>query len=216
MSYLKTGPLNMTTKDKILKQLAENPIILYMKGVPTAPECGFSAKAAEILDRTQIPYAYVDVLKAPFIRDKLPSVSKWPTFPQLFVNGELIGGADIVEAMAQDGSLLSLLRAAASAPLAEPAPGQSIKPSEVEALIANVYPGAEIHIEGQGCDLSITVVSKQFEGLAMIKQHQGVMEALNEPLLSGRLHAVILKTYTPAQWRAQKPAASAGLLQIQI
>jgi monothiol glutaredoxin len=205
----------MTTKDKILKQLAENPIILYMKGVPTAPECGFSAKAAEILNRSGIPYAYVDVLKAPFIREKLPSVSKWPTFPQLFVNGELIGGADIVEAMDRDGSLLPLLQAAVS-PAAEPAPRQSITPSEVEALIANAYPGAEIHIEGQGCDLCITVISDRFEGLAMIKQHQGVMTALNEPIVSGRLHAVILKTYTPAQWQAQKPAAGAGLLQIQI
>lgn len=204
----------MTTKDKILKQLAENPIILYMKGVPAAPECGFSARAADILNRTGIPYAYVDVLKAPFIRDKLPSVSKWPTFPQLFVNGELIGGADIVEAMDQGGSLLPLLQAAV-APAAEPAPGQPIRPSEVEALIAKAFPGAEIRIEGQGCDLSITVISDLFEGQAMIKQHQGVMAALNEPLVSGRLHAVILKTYTPAQWQAEKPAA-VGLLQIQI
>lgn len=205
----------MTTKDKILKQLAENPIILYMKGVPTAPECGFSAKAAEILNLTGIPYAYVDVLKAPFIREKLPSVSKWPTFPQLFVNGELIGGADIVEAMDRDNSLLPLLLAA-GAPATEPAPGQAIKPSEVEALIVKAFPGAEIRIEGQGCDLSITVVSDRFEGLAMIRQHQGVMAALNEPIVSGRLHAVILKTYTPAQWRAEKPAAAVGLLQIQI
>lgn len=206
----------MTTKDKILKQLAENPIILYMKGVPTAPECGFSAKAAEILNRTHISYAYVDVLKAPFIRDKLPSVSKWPTYPQLFVKGELIGGADIVEAMDHDGSLLPLLQAAAGVPAAEPAPGQTISPSEVEALIAGAYPGAEIHIEGQGCDLSITVVSDRFADLTMIKQHQGVMAALNEPLVSGRLHAVILKTYTFAQWQAKKPAASAGLLQIRL
>jgi monothiol glutaredoxin len=207
----------MTTKDKILKQLAENPIILYMKGVPTAPECGFSAKAAEILNKTGIPYAYVDVLKAPFIRDKLPSVSKWPTFPQLFVNGELIGGADIVEAMDHDGSLLPLLQAAVSVPASETESGQTIKPSEVEAMITHAYPGAEIHIEGQGCDLSITVISERFADLTMIKQHQGVMEAVNEPLVSGRLHAVTLKTYTPAQWQAQQPAASAGLLlQIQI
>jgi monothiol glutaredoxin len=208
----------MTTKDKILKQLAENPIILYMKGVPTAPECGFSAKAAEILNRTGIPYAYVDVLKAPFIRDKLPSVSKWPTFPQLFVNGELIGGADIVEAMDRDGSLAPLLQAA-GAQAAESASGQSIRPFEAEAMIASAYPGAEIHIEGQGCDLSITVVSDRFEGLSMIEQHRGVMAALNEPIVSGRLHAVSLKTYTPAQWQTQKPvvdAAAAGLLQIQI
>ncbi|MGR8941347.1 MAG: Grx4 family monothiol glutaredoxin [Gammaproteobacteria bacterium] len=206
----------MTTKDKILKQLAENPIILYMKGVPTAPECGFSAKAADILKGTGISYAYVDVLKAPFIRDKLPSISKWPTYPQLFINGELIGGADIIEAMNAEGSLLPLLQAAASAPNPASAEAPALMPSEVEALIADAYPGAEIHIDGQGCDLSITVVSERFEGLAMIKQHQGVMAALNEPIASGRLHAVSLKTCTPEQWQAQQPAVQTGLLQIQI
>lgn len=202
----------LTTKDKILKQLADNPVILYMKGVPSAPECGFSAKAVDILNQTKIPYAYVDVLKAPFIRDKLPSVSKWPTFPQLFVNGELVGGADIVEAMHADGSLLPLLQAAAgpSAPAS-----QTITHSEVEALIVKAYPNAEIHVEGEGCDLGITVVSERFAGLPMVKQHQGVMEALSTPLTSGRLHAVTLKTYTPDQWQS-RPAASAGLLQIQL
>ncbi|MGR8980082.1 MAG: Grx4 family monothiol glutaredoxin [Gammaproteobacteria bacterium] len=204
----------MTTKDKILKQLAENPIIIYMKGVPSSPECGFSAKAATILDATKIPYAYVDVLKAPFIRDRLPSVSKWPTFPQLFVNGELIGGADIIEAMNNDGSLLPLLQEAVKEPV-QSQEEPTITHSEVESLIAGVYPNAEILIEGQGCDLIITVVSEQFAGLPMIRQHQSVMSALREPLASGRLHAVTLKTFTPGQWRAQPSAASAGLLQIQ-
>ncbi|MDD1612910.1 MAG: BolA/IbaG family iron-sulfur metabolism protein, partial [Methylococcaceae bacterium] len=198
------------------KQLAENPIILYMKGVPTAPECGFSAKAAEILNQTQIPYAYVNVMKSPFIREKLPSVSKWPTYPQLFINGELIGGADIIEAMNTDGSLLPLLQAAASAPSPASPDVPNILPSEVEALIAGAYPGAEIHIEGQGCDLSITVVSEKFKELPMIKQHQGVMAALGGPLASGSLHAVTLKTFTPGQWQAQKPVGNDGLLQIQI
>lgn len=202
-----------TTKDKILKQLADNPIIIYMKGVPSAPECGFSAKASAILTETKVPFAYVDVLKAPFIRDKLPSVSKWPTFPQLFVNGELIGGADIVEAMYNDGSLLPLLQNAVKP--AEDGTPATITHSEVEALIGAAYPGANIYIEGQGCDLSITVVSEQFAGQTMIKQHQGVMATLSEPLASGRLHAVTLKTHTPEQWQAKQPAA-AGLLQIQL
>lgn len=203
-----------TTKDKILKQLADNPIIIYMKGVPSAPECGFSAKASALLTETKVPFAYVDVLKAPFIRDKLPSVSKWPTFPQLFVNGELIGGADIVESMYNDGSLLPLLQNAVK-PAEEGAP-TTITHSEVEALIGAAYPGAGIYIEGQGCDLIITVVSEQFAGQTLIKQHQGVMETLSEPLASGRLHAVTLKTHTPEQWQTLKPAAAAGLLQIQL
>lgn len=204
----------MSTKDIILKQLANNPVIIYIKGVPSAPECGFSAKAIAILNETKVPFAYVDVLKAPFIRDRLPSVSKWPTFPQLFVKGELLGGADIVESMHNDGSLLPLLQAAVQK-TDETAPA-TISHSEVEALISADYPQAEIHIEGQGCDLTISVISDLFDGQTMIKQHQGVMATLAEPLASGRLHAVTLKTYTSAQWQPQQPAAGAGLLQIQL
>lgn len=204
----------MNAKEKILKQLAENPIIIYMKGVPTAPECGFSAKATEILTATKVPYAFVNVLMAPFIREKLPSVSKWPTFPQLFVNGELIGGADIIEALYHDGSLTPMLKDALRGN-PDSSPDTTIRPSEVIALIHGTYEDAEIHIDGEGCDLTIIVVSSAFADQSMIKQHQGVMATLNEPLASGRLHAVTLKTYTPGQWQAQKPAASAGLLQIQ-
>ena len=204
----------MSTKETILKQLAENPVIIYMKGVPTAPECGFSAKAVEILNATKVPYAYVDVLKAPFIRDRLPSVSKWPTFPQLFINGELIGGADIVESMNNDGSLIALLQAAVKPAGAETS--NVITHSEVEALIIKDYPDAQIAIEGEGCDLGIRVVSERFAGQTMVKQHQGVMATLSEPLASGRLHAVTLKTFTPEQWQEQKPTAQPGLLQIQL
>jgi monothiol glutaredoxin len=204
----------MSTKDIILKQLADNPVIIYIKGVPSAPECGFSAKAIAILNETKVPFAYVDVLKAPFIRDRLPSVSKWPTFPQLFVKGELLGGADIVESMHNDGSLLPLLQAAVQK-TDETAP-TTISHSEVEALIGADYPHAEIHVEGQGCDLTISVISDLFDGQTLIKQHQGVMATLAEPLASGRLHAVTLKTYTPAQWQPQQPAAGMGLLQIQL
>lgn len=98
----------------IQKQIAENPVILYMKGTPDAPECGFSAAAIAALKTTGIEFAYVNVLKAPQIRERLPSVSRWPTFPQLFVGGELIGGSDIVVAMVKDGSLLPMLVAAST------------------------------------------------------------------------------------------------------
>lgn len=203
-----------TTKDKILKQLADNPVIIYMKGVPTAPECGFSGKAVEILNATKVPYAYVDVLKAPFIREKLPAVSKWPTYPQLFVKGELIGGADIIESLSNDGSLLPMLQAAVVSD-GDSAQSPVIAHSEVESLIRQGYPDAVIAIEGQGCDLTVSVVSEVFAGLSMVKQHQGVMEALREPLASGRLHAVTLKTFTLDQWQQQQPDKSPGLIQIQ-
>lgn len=203
----------MNTKEQILQQLAENPIIIYMKGVPSAPECGFSGKACSILDETKIPYTYVNVLKAPFIRDRLPSVSKWPTFPQLFIKGELVGGSDIIEAMYQDGSLLPMLQAAYQETNET---AKSITHSEVEALIKRAYPDATLQIEGAACDLTITVVSDAFKGLTMIKQHQGVMDTLSAELASGRLHAVTLKTFTTDQWQQQRATEPSGLLQIQL
>jgi len=102
----------MTTEEKIKMQLAENPIILYMKGTPDAPSCGFSAKAAAALKSTGIEFAYVNILNSPFIMEKLPSVSNWPTYPQLFIRGQIIGGSDIVEEMLNSGELLPLLKAA--------------------------------------------------------------------------------------------------------
>ena len=205
----------MSAKDQILQQLAENPIIIYMKGIPSAPECDFSAKATAILDETKIPYTYVNVMKAPFIRERLPSVSKWHTFPQLFVNGELVGGCDIVEAMNNNGSLLPLLQSATHTESGSPN-STVITKSEAEELILKDYPNAEIQIDGEGCDLTITVISGIFVGQTMIQQHQGVMATLSEPFASGRLHAVTLKTYTPEQWQAMMPANNPGLLHIQL
>ena len=202
-----------STKDKILQQLAENSVIIYMKGVPTAPECGFSAKAVGILNATGIPFAYVDVLKAPFIREKLPSISKWPPFPQIFVNGELVGGADIIEAMDQDGSLLPLLE---SAEQQKTEHCGSLSPSEVEKLILGAFPDAVIEIDGQGCDLAIKVTSSQFEGLSMVQQHQAVMATLTEVLASGRLHAVTLKTHIPVAKQETPAEVASALFQIQI
>ncbi|GAB2190287.1 Grx4 family monothiol glutaredoxin [Sessilibacter sp. MAH2] len=94
-----------TTEEKIKNQIASNPVILYMKGIPEAPECGFSKAAVAALKSANIEFAYVNVLKSPFIRERLPKISNWPTFPQLFVHGELIGGSDIICDMVADGSL---------------------------------------------------------------------------------------------------------------
>ncbi|MAR89786.1 MAG: Grx4 family monothiol glutaredoxin [Pseudomonadota bacterium] len=100
---------NKTTEQIIRHQLAENPVIIYMKGTPEAPECGFSAAAVAALKQTAKPFAFVNVLQSPFIRERLPRISSWPTFPQLFIKGELIGGSDIIVAMVEDGSLLEML-----------------------------------------------------------------------------------------------------------
>lgn len=105
----------MTTEETIRDQLANHPVILYMKGVPEMPQCGFSAKAVACLQATGVPFAYVNILQAPMIREKLPSISQWPTFPQLFVNGELVGGSDIVDEIAQKGELKPMLESAVAA-----------------------------------------------------------------------------------------------------
>ena len=205
----------MSIEQRIQKQLSENAIILYMKGVPDNPECGFSAKAVAALKATGVPFAYVNVMASPFIREKLPKISKWPTFPQLFIHGELIGGSDIVEAMLADGSLKTAVQATV-APQPESAPSTVISHAEAESLIKQDYPDATVYIEGEGCDLLITVISGQFAGQSMVKQQQGVMATLTEPLANGRLHAVTIKAYTPEQWQ-EKQAASGnnGLLQIK-
>ena len=93
----------------IKQQIAENPIILYMKGSPQAPQCGFSAQTVQCMVACGQRFAYVDILSNPEIRATLPSVAEWPTFPQLWVDGELVGGCDIVTEMFESGELQSLL-----------------------------------------------------------------------------------------------------------
>ncbi len=100
----------MSTEDKINKQLTTYPVILYMKGTADDPKCGFSKAAVEALNHADIKFTYVNVLEAPFIREKLPKISNWPTYPQLFFAGELIGGSDVVCDMVKDGSLQTAYR----------------------------------------------------------------------------------------------------------
>lgn len=99
----------------IKQQIAENNILLYMKGTPQFPQCGFSARAVEALMQVGQPFAYVNILENPEIRSTLPRIANWPTFPQLWVKGELIGGSDIVLEMMQKGELAPLINEAAQA-----------------------------------------------------------------------------------------------------
>lgn len=102
----------MDTIEKIKQQIAENTIMLYMKGSPKLPQCGFSARAVQCIDACGVDFAYVDILSNPDIRQMLPQHSDWPTFPQLYVKGELIGGSDIIAELYQQGELELLLREA--------------------------------------------------------------------------------------------------------
>ncbi len=96
-------------RDAIVEAIAGHKVILFMKGSPEAPACGFSARTVAVLEELDTPFAAVDVLPDPRIRQELSAISNWPTIPQLFANGELIGGCDIVTEMYESGELAQAL-----------------------------------------------------------------------------------------------------------
>ena len=99
----------MDIEQEIKEQISTNPILLYMKGSPDSPQCGFSSKATQLLISCGKPFSFVDILSNPEIRANLPKVSNWPTFPQLFVDGDLVGGSDIMVEMDENGELKKLI-----------------------------------------------------------------------------------------------------------
>ena len=127
-----TNPL----REEIQNAITENPVLLFMKGTPDQPMCGFSARTVAILQSVGKPFAAVDVLPDPRIRQELSALSNWPTIPQLFVNGELVGGCDIVTEMYESGELQQTLGAEAEeAPSPAPEAGASEpKPLSIEDL----------------------------------------------------------------------------------
>jgi monothiol glutaredoxin len=121
-------------RDAIQEAISENQVLLFMKGTPEAPACGFSARTVAVLQSTGTQFAAVDILPDPRIRQELSALSNWPTIPQLFINGELVGGADIVAEMYESGELQDALgvegsetAAAPEAPSAVPSAPMSIE-----------------------------------------------------------------------------------------
>jgi monothiol glutaredoxin len=102
----------MGTEDRIRQIIADHPIVLFMKGSPDFPQCGFSMRVSQALNACGARYAHVDVLAEPEVRATLPQLSNWPTFPQLFISGELVGGCDITLDLYQSGELKKLVDAA--------------------------------------------------------------------------------------------------------
>jgi len=98
----------VATSDRIRKLVTDNEIVVFMKGDPAAPKCGFSAGVVKVLDAVGRPYIGVDVLEDPFLREGIKEYSEWPTLPQVYVNGEFIGGCDIVRDMYASGELQAL------------------------------------------------------------------------------------------------------------
>jgi monothiol glutaredoxin len=99
----------MDIDQRIEEQLKDFPVLLYMKGSPDFPQCGFSAKVSGILKVLEQRFAFVNILEDPDLREGLKTFSNWPTFPQLYINSQLVGGSDIVETMYENGELEQLL-----------------------------------------------------------------------------------------------------------
>ncbi|MGY8870461.1 MAG: Grx4 family monothiol glutaredoxin [Pseudomonadales bacterium] len=105
----------MSVIDTIKEQIDSNAILLYMKGTPRFPQCGFSSKSSEALMACGEKFAFVNILENQEIRSELPKYANWPTFPQLWIGGELVGGCDIICELAESGELETLVKAAAEA-----------------------------------------------------------------------------------------------------
>jgi monothiol glutaredoxin len=114
-----------TLRDQIQTAIDENDVILFMKGTPDQPMCGFSARTVAILQTVGRPFAAVNILPDPRIRQELSAVSNWPTIPQLFIDGEFVGGCDIVTEMYESGELQQALGVEEAAPEPAPAPTAS-------------------------------------------------------------------------------------------
>ena len=102
----------MDVNERIKKQLDTYPVLLYMKGTPDFPQCGFSAKTVSVLRATGAKFAYINIFEDPEIREGLKAYSNWPTFPQLYVGGELIGGCDIAVELFESGELQKIVAVA--------------------------------------------------------------------------------------------------------
>ena len=111
-------------RDAIAEAIADNRVILFMKGTPDQPMCGFSARTSAALQAMDTPFAAVDILPDPRIRQELSALSNWPTIPQLYVRGKLVGGADIVAEMYASGELAQVLGVEQPAAEPEPEPAQ--------------------------------------------------------------------------------------------
>ena len=99
----------MNIQEKLKEQIKENDVLIYMKGTPYEPKCGFSARTVQILIDCESQFSYVDILENNDVRQELPKVTDWPTFPQVFIKGELVGGADIIAQMHENGDLKKLI-----------------------------------------------------------------------------------------------------------
>ena len=153
--------LDPAVRTRIESLLASNPVVLFMKGNPRAPQCGFSSKAVATLDETGVPYLHVDVLSDGEIREGIKAYGDWPTIPQLYIGGELVGGSDIIMQMASSGELHAALGA--------PAPDRTPPDIEITAAAAEML-GKAIANAGDGFALQIQI-DKGFNASLQLAPH---------------------------------------------
>jgi monothiol glutaredoxin len=129
--------------ERVQELISENPVLLFMKGTPSAPRCGFSMRTVQVLDQMGVEYGAIDVLPAlQPLREVTTEISDWETFPQLYVNGELLGGADIVEEMFASGDLAKALGVEQPEPAEQPGQPQGDEDAP--------YKSPPLKIEGSG------------------------------------------------------------------
>jgi len=109
----------MDVLERIKEQVESHPVVIYMKGTPQFPMCGFSSRAAEALKASGVEFAYVNILQDPEIFENLPRFADWPTFPQIYIDGELVGGCDITLELFESGDLQKQMQAAVEKAKAE-------------------------------------------------------------------------------------------------
>src|SRR5258708_13698949 len=134
----------MNAIERIKSQLSASPVVLYMKGTPDFPQCGFSAQTVAALRACKAQFAHVNIFEDPEVREALKSYSNWPTFPQLYVNGELVGGCDIAIEMYKSGELKQLLAEAGPVP-ARPPPSPARPYGSPDATGSSECPGSIPH-----------------------------------------------------------------------
>ncbi|MGI8846566.1 MAG: Grx4 family monothiol glutaredoxin [Thermoleophilaceae bacterium] len=129
---------NVEIRDFIDQSIKENEVMLFMKGTPEAPACGFSMRTSGLLNTLGVRYAALDILPDPRIREELSGLSGWPTIPQLFVKGDLVGGCDIVMEMYENGELVQLLGVDMPEDDDEPAPAAQLTEVDIPAQQGNI------------------------------------------------------------------------------
>ncbi len=182
--------LNPATRQRIDALLQSNKVVLFMKGSPGAPQCGFSAKASSILSSLVPDYATVDVLSDPEIREGIKTYGSWPTIPQLYVDQELVGGSDIIDEMLGSGELHTLLGLAA--PDRTP-PTLTVTPAAMAAIrnaMADTPSGVGLHL-GVGADYEAQFQLKPVSGREIVAETDGLRVHL-DPVSAARANGIVI------------------------